>query len=128
MSIHRLGYVGTALVIVAYLPQIHHLIREKCSAALASAPTLSGPLRPFSLLVYAITRRDPVFTALHSYQVLAAGVICFYSKHSEDSLCELHGGPRRSVGRSTTPIAPSRDGDREIETLPGADIVARVRR
>ncbi|MGH2602930.1 MAG: PQ-loop domain-containing transporter, partial [Dehalococcoidia bacterium] len=32
MSIHWFGYVGTALVIVAYLPQITHLIREKCSA------------------------------------------------------------------------------------------------
>ncbi|MGQ0592120.1 MAG: PQ-loop repeat-containing protein [Gammaproteobacteria bacterium] len=35
MSIHWFGYVGTALVIVAYLPQITHLIREKCSAGIS---------------------------------------------------------------------------------------------
>jgi len=29
------GFLGTALVVVGYIPQIHHLMREHCSAGIS---------------------------------------------------------------------------------------------
>ena len=92
MSMHWFGYVGTALVIAAYLPQITHLIRERCSAGISFRAYAIWVVAAVLLLAYAILTRDPVFMALQSYQVLATGVICFYSKRFEYNLCEVHGG------------------------------------
>lgn len=92
MSIHWFGYVGTALVIVAYLPQITHLIRETCSAGISFGAYAIWVVAAVLLLTYAILTRDPVFMALQSYQVLATGLICFYSKRFAHNRCEIHGG------------------------------------
>jgi hypothetical protein len=36
LKMEMLGWAGTGLVIVAYVPQIHHLYVEKCAGASAS--------------------------------------------------------------------------------------------
>jgi uncharacterized protein with PQ loop repeat len=95
MSVHWFGYVGTALVIVAYLPQITHLVREACSAGISFGAYVIWVVAAVLLLAYAILTRDPVFIALQGYQVFATGLICFYSKRFEHNLCEIHGGPAR---------------------------------
>lgn len=92
MSIHWFGYAGTALVIVAYLPQITHLFLERCSAGMSFRAYAIWVVAAVLLLTYAVITRDSVFTALQSYQVLATGLICFYCKRFEHSLCQLHGG------------------------------------
>ena len=92
MSIHWLGYAGTALVVVAYLPQVRHLIRERCSAGLSFSAYLLWVLAAGLLLTYAITVEDPVFVALQSYQLFATIVICFFSKKYRHNLCEIHDG------------------------------------
>ena len=94
MSIHWLGYAGTALVIVAYLPQITHLVRERCSAGISFGAYMIWVLAAGLLLSYAMSR-DPVFMALQSYQVLATGTVCFFSKRFQNNLCEIHGGKAR---------------------------------
>jgi hypothetical protein len=94
MSVHWLGYAGTCLVIVAYLPQITHLVREHCSAGVSSGAYLLWGVAAVLLLSYAIAQGDPVFTALQIYQVAAAGTICLLSRYYRDSLCEIHGGGR----------------------------------
>lgn len=35
MEYKWLGFVGTGLVILAYFPQLVHLVRERCSAGLS---------------------------------------------------------------------------------------------
>jgi lipid-A-disaccharide synthase-like uncharacterized protein len=92
MSVHWLGYVGTGLVIVAYLPQITHLVWEHCSAGVSSWAYLMWGVAAILLLSYAIAKGDPVFTALQIYQVVATVAICLLSRHYRDSLCEDHGG------------------------------------
>ena len=110
MSIHWFGYVGTALVILAYLPQITHLIRDACSAGLSFGAYVIWVVAAVLLLTYAILSRDPVFIALQSYQVLATGLICFYCKRFEHNLCELHGGPLRGGLRPAPPVLDREDG------------------
>jgi uncharacterized protein with PQ loop repeat len=110
MSIHWFGYVGTTLVILAYLPQITHLIRETCSAGMSFGAYAIWVVAAVLLLTYAILTRDPVFIALQSYQVLATGLICFYCKRYEHNLCELHGGLGRGGGRRPTRSASDNEG------------------
>ena len=92
MTIHWLGYMGTALVIVAYLPQISHLITERCSAGLSVRAYVMWVTSAVLLLTYAISLGDGVFIALQTYQLVATAVICFCCKKYEHSLCEDHGG------------------------------------
>lgn len=113
MSIHWFGYVGTALVVVAYLPQIIHLIREKCSAGISFGAYLMWVVAAALLLTYAILTRDPVFMALQSYQVLATGVVCLYSKLLEHNLCEVHGGSPRVEASARQGLRPSKRADAE---------------
>lgn len=54
MSVHWLGYAGTGLVIVAYLPQITHLLRKHCSAGVSSGAHLLWGVAAMLLLSYAI--------------------------------------------------------------------------
>ena len=91
MSIHWFGYVGTALVIAAYLPQITHLVGKMCSAGMSFRAYAIWAVAGVLLLIYAILTRDPVFITLQGYQVLATGLICFYCKRFEHNLCEMHG-------------------------------------
>ena len=65
---------------------------ETCSAGISFGAYAIWVVAAVLLLTYAILTRDPVFMALQSYQVLATGLICFYSKRYEHNLCEIHGG------------------------------------
>ncbi len=80
MSNHWLGYTGTTLVILAYLPQIFHLLKEHCSAGLCVRAYLMWVAASLLLLSYAVSQNDGVFIALQGYQLLSTGIICFFSK------------------------------------------------
>ncbi len=113
MTIHWLGYAGTRLVILAYLPQIFHLLKERCSAGLCVRAYLMWVAASLLLLSYAISQRDGVFIALQGYQLFTTALICFFSKKYEHSLCEDHGGaPGQRVAETNTPIAASREASR----------------
>ena len=81
-----LGYGGTALVMLAYLPQILHLLRQRCSAGLSVGAYLMWGISALLLLSYAMSRGDGVFIALQIYQLMATMLICFYCKKYEYSL------------------------------------------
>ena len=109
MSSHWLGYAGTTLVILAYLPQIYHLLKEHCSAGLCVRAYLMWVAASLCLLSYAVIQRDGVFIALQGYQLLSTSLICFYSKKYEHNLCEDHGGaPGQPAAATDGPMTPSR--------------------
>lgn len=91
-----LGGIGTALVIFAYLPQINHLIKEHCSAGLSIRAYAIWGMAAILLLGYAVSRRDAVFIALQSYQLVATALICVFTHKYKNSLCEIHGGASTS--------------------------------
>ncbi len=109
MSIHWLGYAGTTLVILAYLPQIYHLLKEHCSAGLCVRAYLMWVAASLCLLSYAVIQRDGVFIALQGYQLLSTSLICFYCKKYEHNLCEDHvGAPGQPAAATEGPMTPSR--------------------
>ncbi len=80
-----LGYTGTGLVVVAYLPQITHLIRARCSAGISLRAYLLWALASSLLLAYAISLGDAVFIALNGWSMLATCVILGFSLHFRGS-------------------------------------------
>lgn len=103
MSTSWLGAIGTTLVILAYFPQIIHLINEHCSAGLSLRAYVVWGMAAILLLSYAISQGDVVFIALQSYQLVATVLICIFTHRYKNSLCEIHGGaPAAQPGDSVS--------------------------
>ena len=96
MPIEWLGHAGTTLCFLAYLPQIIHLITERCSAGLCIRAYVMWIASALLLLAYAIAMGNAVFIILQSYQLCAGSLICFFGKKYEGRLCEDHGGESSS--------------------------------
>jgi uncharacterized protein with PQ loop repeat len=93
MTSQILGFVGTGLVIVGYVPQIVHLIKERCTAGI-SIPAFSLWCAGSSLFViHATVIRDPVFVVLQTVNLVAGGVIVTFAKKYEGQLCPFHRRP-----------------------------------
>jgi uncharacterized protein with PQ loop repeat len=105
LTIEYLGFAGTTFCILAYLPQIIHLIKEKCSAGLSESAQLSWTIASILLLSYSICTRDTVFIVLQSYQLGSTVLIYFFCRKYKDSLCEEHGGESSELAftHSATP-------------------------
>lgn len=97
VSIEWLGFAGIALCVLAYLPQIGHLIKEHCSAGLSPRAFCMWSVSSLLLLTYAIAKRDSVFILLQTYQFGASVLIFYYCLRYRDQLCEEHGGEPLAV-------------------------------
>ena len=97
VSIEWLGFAGITLSVLAYLPQIIHLIKEHCSAGLSPKAYCMWVVSSVLLLTYAIAKNDPVFILLQGYQAGAAALIFYYCLRYKSQLCEEHGGEPLSV-------------------------------
>ncbi len=97
MYFQWLGFAGTALVAIAYVPQITHLLRAKCTAGVSLWAYLVWSLSAVLLLIYAISTRDAVFIALQGYQLLAATSIYVLSRRQDRRLCDVHCGTEVSL-------------------------------
>ena len=92
MTSQIFGFVGTGLVIVGYVPQIVHLIKERCTAGI-SIPAFSlwcGASLLF--VIHAAVIRDPVFVGLQTVNLVAGGIIVRFAKKYEGQVCPFHGG------------------------------------
>jgi len=87
-----LGSAGVGLCILAYIPQLVHLIKERCTAGLSMWAYSAWALAAILLLIYAIVRRDPVFMGLQAYHAGATALILRYCVKYRHRLCEEHGG------------------------------------
>ena len=84
-----LGFAGMALSVLAYLPQVIHLIRERCSGGLSPGAYCMWGIAASLLLIYAIAKRDPVFVSLQSYHVGASGLLFYYCLRYRGQPCGL---------------------------------------
>ncbi len=84
------GFAGTILVIIAYVPQVHHLIKERCTGGISVRAYYFWFTAALLLLVHAIGIHDPVFIMLQCYQLAACGLILFFCTKYKGSVCETH--------------------------------------
>jgi uncharacterized protein with PQ loop repeat len=88
---HWLGAFGTALVAVAYVPQVRHLTTSRCGDGLSLGAYAMWTSAAVLLCFYAITRREPVFVALQGYHAAACGLILVLGLRYRTARCAMHG-------------------------------------
>jgi uncharacterized protein with PQ loop repeat len=92
VSLDWIGFVGTGLVIVAYVPQVKHLVSAKCASGVSLGAYLVWSLSAALLLTYSISTADWVFIALQAYQALALTTIYVLARRHRGRGCKLHCG------------------------------------
>jgi uncharacterized protein with PQ loop repeat len=100
-----LGMAATGLVIAGYVPQIGHMIKERCTAGISVAAFLVWCVASTLFLVHAALIDDAVFVAAQSVNLAAGGLILVFCKRFEGRRCPFHGGsvpPRRGARRGRT--------------------------
>lgn len=81
MSLELIGYIGTALVVAAYVPQIYHLIKHThCACGISILSWILWLIAVLLLLVYAILLQDLVFILVQSINLIAIITIMVLSR------------------------------------------------
>ena len=94
-----LGSAATLLVIAGYMPQISHLIRERCTAGI-SVPAFALWLTASALfLVHAALIDDVVFVVAQSINLTAGGIIVALCRTYEGHVCPFHARPGQARRR-----------------------------
>jgi uncharacterized protein with PQ loop repeat len=99
------GFAGAGLAGAAYVPQISHLIRARCSAGISRLAFAAWLLSSVLITARAIAIGADVFVVLGGIQIVATALIMLYAVRYKDTPCPSHParpGPRR------TPLAGKR--------------------
>ena len=85
-----LGFVATGLVIVGYIPQIVHLIKERCTAGISITAFSLWCASSLLFLIHAAMIRDSVFVGVQLVNLVAGGLIVVFCKRYEGNVCPYH--------------------------------------
>ena len=75
MTPHWVGIVGSALIMLAFVPQIALLLRTRRAGALSVKSNALNTTASGVLFLYALLRGDLIFIAVMGFQLAAAIVI-----------------------------------------------------
>jgi uncharacterized protein with PQ loop repeat len=84
------GFAGAGLAGAAYLPQITHLIRARCSAGISRLAFGVWLLSSFLVTARAIAVHDGVFIVLGGIQIVATALIVVCAARYKDTPCPSH--------------------------------------
>jgi hypothetical protein len=84
------GFAGAGLAGAAYVPQISHLIRARCSAGISRLAFGAWLLASLLVAARAIAIHAGVFIVLGGIQVVATALIMFYAARYKDTPCPIH--------------------------------------
>lgn len=85
-----IGLSGALLAGYAYLPQITHLVRERCSSGLSERAFSLWLVASLLMTVHAVTIGAVVFVVLGVQQVAATSLIAFYCRLYRGRVCPSH--------------------------------------
>jgi len=114
------GFVGAGLAGAAYVPQISHLIRARCSAGISRLAFGVWLLSSVLITARAVAIHAGVFIALGGIQIVATTVIMLCANRYKDTPCPVHlpGQPaaKAATGRAPreTSLAPWRPAGRPV--------------
>ena len=89
LKMEMLGWVGTALVVVAYVPQIRHLYVEKCAWGIRISTWLIWLVAGALLLSYCVIRNDTLFTFVQVINITAIMATIVLARRS-NRICPYH--------------------------------------
>jgi len=84
-----IGWIGTALVIIAYFPQIHHLWREKCAWGISLKTWVIWLFSSALLLIYALLREEILFVVVQIINIAAILTTIALIRRS-NNICPYH--------------------------------------
>ena len=121
------GFAGAGLAGAAYVPQVSHLVRARCSAGISRLAFGVWLLSSLLTTVRAVAIGAGVFIMLGGTQIVATALVMFYAARYKDTPCPAHlpakpaagaatgagtsgnqPGAARPVAESATPAGPSR--------------------
>jgi lipid-A-disaccharide synthase-like uncharacterized protein len=89
LKMEMLGWAGTALVIVAYVPQIRHLYVEKCAWGISISTWIIWLVAGVLLLCYCIFRNDTLFTFVQVINITAIMATIILARRG-NRICPYH--------------------------------------
>jgi len=89
LNMEVMGWVGTALVVVAYYPQIHHLYVERCAWGISVLSWLIWLAAGALLLAYCVLRREAMLAVVQAVN-LAAIVTTLLLVRRSNRVCPHH--------------------------------------
>jgi hypothetical protein len=92
------GFVGAGLAGAAYIPQISHLIRARCSAGISRLAFEVWLLASLLTTARAIAIHDAVFIALGGIQIVATALVMLFAARYKDTRCPVH-LPRQTTAK-----------------------------
>jgi hypothetical protein len=95
------GFVGAGLAGAAYVPQISHLIRARCSAGISRLAFGVWMLSSLLITTRAVAIGAGVFIVLGAIQIVATALITVLAARYKDTACPVH-RPRQLVVRTAT--------------------------
>jgi len=84
-----LGWAGTALVIIAYYPQIQHLFVKRCAWGISILTWLIWLIASILLLTYCILRREVMLCVVQGVNIAAIVTTIILVRRS-NSICPYH--------------------------------------
>jgi len=84
------GFAGAGLAGAAYVPQIFHLIRARCSAGISRLAFEAWLLASVLTTARAIAIHAGVFITLGGIQIVATSLIMLFAARYKDTLCPVH--------------------------------------
>ena len=114
------GFVGAGLAGAAYVPQIFHLIRARCSAGISRLAFAVWLLSSLLITARAVAIGAGVFIVLGATQIVATALIVVCAARYKDTPCPVH-RPRQPAAKAATGTA-----SRETRLVPGVRPAARL--
>ena len=103
------GFAGAGLAGAAYVPQISHLIRARCSAGISRLAFEVWLLASVLVTARAIAIHAGVFIVLGGIQIVATTLIVAYAARYKDTPCPIH-LPGQPTGRTAAEAASAGHG------------------
>jgi uncharacterized protein with PQ loop repeat len=85
-----LGFLGTGIVAAAYIPQIHHLVKEHCSAGISVHAYGLWCVASIFFLIHATMIRDVVFVFVQIVNLVATLAIVIFVRRYDHQMCLTH--------------------------------------
>ena len=95
------GFAGAGLAGAAYVPQIAHLVRARCSAGISQLAFAAWLLSSVLITARAIAIGADVFITVGGIQIVATALIMLCAARYQDKPCPGHSparpGPRQAL-------------------------------
>jgi hypothetical protein len=112
------GFAGAGLAGAAYVPQISHLVRARCSAGISRLAFAAWLLASLLVTVRAIAIHAGVFIVLGGIQIVATALIMLCASRYKDTPCPVH-LPRQPTAKTATGTGTS--GNEGVVVISGRD-------